>query len=45
MLVINISLSNSQNYTFSRSGYGGVFKFSGTALTTYDKMKGVSISL
>ena len=41
----NISLSNSQNYTFSRSGYGGVFKFSGTALTTYDKMKGVSISL
>lgn len=41
----SISLSNSQNYTFSRSGYGGVFKFSGTALTTYDKMKGVSISL
>ena len=41
----NMSLSNSQNYTFSRSGYGGVFKFSGTALTTYDKMKGVSISL
>mgnify|MGYP005764787037 CR=1 FL=1 len=41
----NISLSNSQNYTFSRSGYGGVFKFSGTALTTYDKMNGVNISL
>lgn len=44
-VIKNISLSNSQNYTFSRSGYGGVFKFSGTALTTYDKMKGVSISL
>lgn len=41
----NISLSNSQNYTFSRSGYGGVFKFSGTALTTYDRMNGVSISV
>ena len=39
----NISLSNSQNCTFSRSGYGGVFKFSGTALTTYDRMNGVNI--
>ena len=41
----NISLSNSQNYTFSRSGYGGVFNFSGTALTTYDRMNGVNISV
>lgn len=39
----SISLSNSQNYTFSRSGYGGVFNFSGTALTTYDRMNGVNI--
>ena len=41
----SISLANSKNYTLSRSGYGGVFKFSGTALTTYDRMNGVSISL
>ena len=41
----SISLSNSQSYTFSRSGYGGVFKFSGVASTTYDRMNGVSISV
>ena len=40
-----ISLSNSQNYSLSRTGYGGVFSFSGTAASTYDRMNGVSISL
>lgn len=43
--ISNISLNDSKNYTFSRNGYGGVFKFSGIALTTYDRMNGVNISL
>lgn len=41
----NISLADSKNYTLSRAGYGGVFKFSGNASSIYDKMSGVSISL
>lgn len=41
----NISLANSKNYTLSRNGYGGVFDFKGSAITTYDKMQGVSISV
>ncbi len=41
----SISLANSKNYTISSTGYGSVFKFSGTALTTYDGMNGVSISV
>lgn len=40
-----ISLANSRNYALSRSGYGGVFKFSGTAANTYDRMSGVNITL
>jgi len=40
-----ISLANSKNYTLSRAGYGGVFKFSGTAANVYDKMSGVDINL
>lgn len=41
----NISLDDSKNYTLSKAGYGGVFKFNGTATSTYDRMNGVSISL
>lgn len=41
----NISLQDSKKYTISSGGYGGVFKFSGVASSTYDKMNGVSISL
>ena len=39
-----ISLANSKNYTISRSGYGGVFNFSGTAANVYDQMQGVDIT-
>ena len=41
----NISLADSKNYTLSKTGYGGVFKFSGIASTVYDNFGGVSISL
>lgn len=41
----NISLTNSKNYTISKSGYGKVFNFSGTAVSTYDRMNGVNISV
>lgn len=41
----SISLANSKNYTISKEGYGGVFKFSGTAANVYDKMSGVSITV
>lgn len=41
----SISLANSKNYTISREGYGGVFKFSGTAANIYDQMRGVSIAV
>lgn len=40
-----INLQDSKNYTLSKTGYGGVFNFSGTAANTYDRMNGVSISL
>ncbi len=40
-----ISLENSKNYTLSKQGYGKVFKFSGSAISTYDQMTGVEISL
>ena len=40
-----ISLANSKNYTISKDGYGDVFKFSGTAASTYDKMQGVNLSV
>lgn len=41
----SISLANSKNYTISSQGYGGVFKFSGTAANIYDQMRGVSIAV
>lgn len=40
-----ISLANSKKYTISSSGYGKVFKFTGTAASVYDGMSGVSISV
>lgn len=41
----DISLENSKKYTLSKTGYGGVFQFSGIASNIYDRMPGVSISL
>lgn len=41
----SISLSDSQNFTISNRGYGGVFLFSGVALNSYDQMNGVYISV
>lgn len=41
----SISLANSKNYTISDQGYGGVFKFSGTASNVYDQMRGVSLTV
>lgn len=41
----NITLGNSKNYTFSKAGYGQVFKFNGTAASVYDKFNGITISL
>lgn len=40
-----ISLANSKNYTLSRAGYGGVFKFSGVATSIYDQMSGVDLAV
>lgn len=40
-----ISAANSRKYTISSNGYGGVFKFSGTAVSVYDNSQGVSISV
>lgn len=41
----SLTLTESKNYTLSKAGYGGVFKFSGTAANVYDKMSGVDINL
>lgn len=41
----NITLGDSKNYTFSKAGYGQVFKFSGTAASVYDRFNGVNISV
>lgn len=41
----NISLTNSQNYTLSNSGYGHVFSFTGVAASTYDQANGLNFSL
>ena len=41
----NISLADSKKYSISKTGYGGVFKFTGTAANVYDQMGGVSISV
>lgn len=38
----NISLTNSQKYSFGATGLGGVLKFSGSIGNTYDKMQGIS---
>lgn len=40
-----ISLANSKKYTISLNGYGNVFSFTGLALSAYDGMNGVSISV
>ncbi|MCM1052679.1 MAG: hypothetical protein NC483_01700 [Ruminococcus sp.] len=40
-----ITLADSKNYTLSRNGYGGVFKFSGIASSVYDRMSGVDIAI
>lgn len=39
-----ISAANSRKYTISSDGFGGVFKFTGTAANVYDNSQGVSIS-
>ncbi len=41
----SISLDNSKNYSIDSSGYGKVFKFSGVASSTYDKMSCVDITV
>lgn len=41
----SISLDNSKKYTLSKQGYGGVFKFSGTAVNVYDQMRGIDIAV
>ena len=38
----NISLDNSQKYSFGSGGLGGVLNFSGSIGNTYDKMQGIS---
>ncbi len=42
---INISIANSRKYTFSNSGFGGVFLFNNGIGSYYDAMSGVSIDL
>ena len=39
------TLANSQNYTLSIGGYGGVFLYNGTAIGIYDGMNGVDIDV
>ena len=41
----NTTLANSQNYTLSIGGYGGVFLYNGTAIGIYDGMNGVDIDV
>lgn len=41
----SISLANSRKYTFSSSGYGGVFKFDSSVSDYYDGMGGVSATI
>lgn len=38
----DLTLSQSQNYTFSSSGLGSVLKFANSVSSKYDGMKGVS---
>lgn len=39
------TLANSQNYTLSIGGYGGVFLYNGNAIGIYDGMNGVDINV
>ena len=41
----NTTLLNSQNYTISIGGYGGVFLYNGNAIGVYDGMNGVDIDI
>ncbi len=43
--VDNLTLAQSQNYTISRNGYGGVFLFNNSVRNYYDGMAGVSIDI
>lgn len=43
--VKNISLSQSQNYTFSTNGYGRVLNFASSVRGYYDNMQGVELEL
>lgn len=40
----SVSLDTSQNYSFSSSGYGNVFKFGLTTKGKYDNTQGVYVS-
>lgn len=41
----NLTLAQSKSYILSSNGYGGVVKFTdSTALSTYDKMGGISLT-
>ncbi len=40
-----ISLENSKKYTLSKTGFGGVFEFTGLAYDTYDRMNGLTLSM
>lgn len=41
----DVTLSQSQNYTFSTSGYGNVLNFASSVRGYYDNMKGVELEL
>lgn len=41
----NTTLAVSQSYSISRTGFGGVFAFSGTAASVYDGMNGVDLAI
>lgn len=43
--VTNVSLDQSQSYTISHNGLGGVLNFTNSVYNYYDRMTGVSISL
>lgn len=41
----NVTLAQSRKYSFTNSGYGGVFGFDSSVASKYDGMKGLSINL
>ena len=43
--IYSVSLSDSQSYSISHNGYGGVFNFATGVMGAYDGMAGVSLSL